>query len=156
MERFWSKVEKGSPEECWIWTAARNGDGYGRFSVNGQIVGAHVFSFLLAGGKLTEENPWVLHTCDNPPCVNPAHLFGGNSLTNVQDCMEKGRAKMGTYERGPDWCSNLAKLTPEQVLEIRELAAAGELTQKQIGQQFGITEHAVGLIHLRKRWAHLA
>lgn len=91
IERFWAKVEKAGDDECWLWTAATNGYGYGALSIgNGINTSAHRFAWALHFGEF-DEDAWVLHHCDNPPCVNPAHLFLGDPLANVQDMDAKGR-----------------------------------------------------------------
>lgn len=96
-ERFWQKVVKGEPGECWVWTAAKNTYGYGCMRVPEQDrnVGAHIISWFLHYGTWPIAPLWVLHTCDNPPCVNPAHLWLGTHADNMQDMVSKGR--QGAY-----------------------------------------------------------
>lgn len=88
-ERFAAGVQPGEPEVCWEWRGSRTNWNYGRIRISNQSVGAHRVSFVLAGGDLLA--PSVLHHCDNPPCVNPAHLFNGTNGDNVRDMMAKGR-----------------------------------------------------------------
>lgn len=85
--RFWDKVDIGSREECWPWRASRAW-GYGRFWDGENAVKAHRYSFFLHYGFYP---PVVMHTCDNPPCVNPGHLVEGTQALNVQDMVAKGR-----------------------------------------------------------------
>ena len=87
-DRFFAKVKKTST--CWLWTGATNRAGYGRFGVSGDNRLAHRVSWLLEHGQLSDSDH-VLHRCDNPPCVNPAHLFLGTNHDNVMDKMSKGR-----------------------------------------------------------------
>lgn len=90
-DRFWPKVQKG--EGCWEWIGSRNAAGYGKMTVGGRGAGhvrAHRVSWELANGPVPE-GLWVLHTCDNPPCVRPDHLWLGTRLDNMRDCASKGR-----------------------------------------------------------------
>jgi len=87
-ERFWKNVEKSAG--CWLWHGNRDDNGYGRFGIEGQIVLAHRFSWLLATGRLSDDI-CILHKCDNPPCVCPDHLFEGDRGDNARDMAAKGR-----------------------------------------------------------------
>lgn len=89
IERFWSKVDKRGPDECWPWTGGKFWDGYGWFSVAGAKKKAHRVSFFLQHGRWPE--PCCLHRCDNPGCVNPVHLFEGTHTDNMRDRERKGR-----------------------------------------------------------------
>ena len=79
---FWSKVERGAADECWLWQGATNGAGkglgHGQITVVGARVLAHRYSWELAHGSLPE-GMFVLHRCDNPPCINPAHPVPGDA-----------------------------------------------------------------------------
>jgi hypothetical protein len=88
-ERFWLKVDTSG--ECWEWQAARDSSGYGRFRAPKGAVFAHRFSHELHNGPIVGDG-WVLHSCDNPPCVNPAHLREGTVADNVRDMLQRGRA----------------------------------------------------------------
>lgn len=110
---FWQKVDKGTEDGCWIWTGARHRKGYGRFAVaNRRKVYAHRYSWELAHGPIPD-GLFVLHRCDNPPCVNPGHLFLGTNQDNMRDAAAKGRLV------------SRAKLTEAIVTSMRRRHAAG-------------------------------
>ncbi|MBI5315856.1 MAG: HNH endonuclease [Nitrospirae bacterium] len=88
-DRFWSKVAKGPPEDCWLWMGARLLTGYGVFSLGGSD-GAHRVAWMLTHGPIPPGRH-ICHHCDNPPCCNPAHLFCGTHLDNMRDRDRKGR-----------------------------------------------------------------
>src|ERR1700722_1599308 len=90
-ERFWSKVQKS--EGCWLWIGCRHRQGYGKLHTGGKIgkvVPAHRISWGVNFGPISD-GLWVLHKCDNPPCVRPDHLFLGDRKDNMVDCAQKGR-----------------------------------------------------------------
>lgn len=110
-QRFWPKVDRRGSDECWEWQGARRGRGYGAFGVpGGKNVDAHRMSYALAHNLDPLNMPFVVrHTCDNPPCVNPAHLIAGTTQDNVNDMRDRGRAHFPLVDhcqRGHD----LAKL----------------------------------------------
>ena len=140
LERFWSKVDMGAPDECWEWTAAKVRDGYGSFTISGKMHGAHRLAWQFVHGHIPE-GMFICHHCDNPGCVNHRHLFLGTNDDNIMDAVKKGR-----------WTQ---KLTSEEVLEIRKLLAAGERLQREIAKDFGVCRQTVSLIKLGKIWRWL-
>ena len=92
--RFWEWVRITDPEGCWEWVGAKSYNGYGRFSIGGRYYGTHRVAYELFGGSIPT-GMCILHSCDNPPCVNPAHLRLGTQLDNMRDMHAKGRARQG-------------------------------------------------------------
>lgn len=148
IKRFWTKVEK--TPDCWLWTAGKDRDGYGQYWADRIPVRAHVYSFLLHGGQI-EAGKCVCHTCDNPSCIAPYHLWQGTDLQNKQDKKRKGRHVGAHKGEG----HHKAKLTEGQVREMRQTYAAGGISQEAVGRLYGISQGHVKDIVSRKRWKHV-
>jgi len=161
MARFWAKVDKNGPIVshvkglgcCWLWKAATNSDGYGLVGVDGRTLRAHRVSWEIHNGPIPA-GMCILHRCDNPACVNPAHLFLGTDADNIRDCVAKGRHV--THPAPPGEGHRSAKLTDANVLEIRKLYAAGGVFQRELGERFGVSRQNISYILSRKAWAHVA
>ena len=97
--RFWSRVDKSSgPESCWSWTGALKEKGYGTLSRNNRMVRAHRVAYELSRGPIAGDM-LVCHSCDNPVCCNPAHLWLGTAAQNSGDMRIKGRSKLINLNR---------------------------------------------------------
>lgn len=101
--RFWAKVQIAGEDDCWLWTAGRNGAGYGSLGKDSRSIMAHRASWLIHFGEIPNVEPRlvVMHKCDNPPCVNPNHLELGTHSDNMQDALRKGRFNGGRKLRNP-------------------------------------------------------
>jgi hypothetical protein len=144
-EKFWANVDRHSPDECWWWTG-RNRDGrYGILTHRGKGAGAHRISYEIHIGAIPK-GMLVCHTCDNPACVNPKHLFLGTPKDNMQDKMAKGRGRHLKGDKNP-----ASRLTTSKVIAIRERARNGE-SQRALAREYGICQQTVSEIVLHKIW----
>lgn len=145
---FWAKVDKQSSEKgCWIWTASKYKWGYGIFAIgNGRNEGAHRVSYAISKGPIPSDK-YVCHSCDNPACVNPEHLFLGTSKENHQDSMRKGRHAFG--ER-----FGRSKLTEGQVKKIISDYASG-VSRKELSTRYGVSHVQIWYITKGRSWKHL-
>lgn len=134
---FWSYVDKSS--DCWIWTGARATFGYGRYKEEA----AHRVAFRLTHGPIPE-GAYILHSCDNPPCVNPAHLRVGNAADNMADRSERGRAPVG--EENYAW--RRSTLTVDDVRAIR----ADSRTTRTLAPLYGVSSQTISDIRRRRSW----
>lgn len=142
-ERFWSKVERNAPDECWPWTAGRFLGGYGLFSIGNRDFGAHRIAWRLLHGPIPDRKH-VCHRCDNPACCNPGHLFLGTNADNMRDRDSKGRQARGT--RHPR-----AKLTDDLVRAIR----ADGRGSKALSKALGVSRTVIRNVLLGLRWRHV-
>jgi hypothetical protein len=144
-ESFWARVDK--TKSCWEWQGYVNKFGYGSVAWHGRTYLAHRIAAWLVGMVAsptaptdTRERAFVLHSCDNPPCCNPEHLFLGNFSDNQLDAYQKNRQEQ---PRGANHAN--AKLTWEQVSDIRKRYAAGEL-QVPLAKTFGVSQRVISLV----------
>lgn len=156
-ERFWARVDCSGA--CWPWTGSLTRDGYGHFAPGGpygrRLVLAHRFGWELTHGPIPPELR-VLHTCDNPPCVNPAHLWLGTQRDNMRDAAAKGR--VGAQQH-PDLyrtlCRGRSVLTAAQVLEIRALADTEGLRVCVLARRYGVRWTVIKAVISRETWQHI-
>lgn len=148
-ERFWRFVDQRGTDDCWPWTGwifSRNP--YGGFSYGGKNHRAHKVAYELTYGDVPE-GLVVMHTCDNPPCCNPAHLKVGTFAENTEDMVRKGRLNPPIGER-----QIRAKLTAADVRRIRDLASTG-MTHAAIGDMLGVSQSAVTRVVRKNSWKHI-
>lgn len=154
IDRFWSKVSKAGPDDCWDWTGGINATGYGHFNLRaGVTLRAHRVAWALANGRPFPSRALALHSCDRPSCCNPAHLRPGTHRDNVHDMDSRGRRRTVSIPR-PGELNPAHKLTESQVIEIHSLAAAGE-THTAIAPRFGVSRSAISRILRREVWKHI-
>lgn len=113
INRFWPKVKRGKPDECWEWQAAKDHRGYGVFGVERKSRWAHRISYQIQNGNIPQDL-FVCHHCDNPSCVNPYHLFLGTNSDNMMDMVAKGRGRTDYSRRIT--CENGHKLEGENLI----------------------------------------
>jgi HNH endonuclease len=148
--RFWPKVSPEPNTGCWLWAGAVNSAGYGKIGLPGdKTEDAHRVSWRLTRGDPGAMS--VLHKCDVPACVNPAHLFLGTQADNMQDMIAKGRRTRSGC-KGEDQPN--AKLTESSVRSIRARYLAGE-PAKKLAAEFGIVPDYVSQLARRKAWRHI-
>lgn len=154
IERFWSYVEVGAPEECWRWRGKpQQPHGYGRMRLTRDGRYLTVRSNRLAWAVHHGEDPGALHVChhcDNPICVNPAHLFLGTHQENMRDRTKKGRHPGLPALNGQ--ANPNAKLTDRDVLEIRCRYQRDGLTALELAREFGISEGHLRDIARGRKW----
>lgn len=144
-ERFWDRVDKKEPDDCWLWTGAtaRN---YGILTINYKSYYAHRLAWTLTYGPI-RKNLHVLHHCDQPKCVNPKHLFLGSHADNMADMVKKDRQAKGELH-------SKTKLTDDNVREIHRLYSEG-VKQNIIAQKFNMSVSSIYNIVKGRRWKHI-
>jgi hypothetical protein len=148
---FWERVRIGGPDECWPWQAGKDARGYGAVRANGvKKVATHV-AFLLTYGRWPAPGLFLLHSCDNPPCVNPAHLREGDRAANIRDAIERGQM---WWHRGS--AHRRAVLTEELVMEMRRRFQSGEKPSAialTLGKKLGTVERIC--YQPERYWSHV-
>lgn len=140
VSRFWRLVDVRGEGECWPWRGDTDQDGYGVFVYRGRKAGAHEYALSFTTGERRGRGLVTCHSCDNPPCCNPAHLRFDTPAGNSLDAVMRSRTRNGT-----------TVLTEGDVVLIRERRHAGA-RQKDLAEQFGITDGQVSMIVRGIRW----
>lgn len=153
-ERFWPKVDKRGPDECWPWKPSPGSHGYGIFApVRRHATTSHRVAYMLTKGDIPD-GLFIMHTCDFRPCCNPAHLVAGTQSENMIDASVKGRLKDRNTPRGEaHW---KAKLSDKKVRKILELMRASKTTDTGLAKRFGVSNYAISNIRHGKAWSHIA
>ena len=167
-DRFWGYVEK--TETCWLWRGSRTPEGYGQFSLGGRHdrkrIQAHRWAYKQLKGPIPE-HLFVCHRCDIPACVRPDHLFLGTQADNIRDMINKNRHGWVTH---PERMAHVlrvrknpikgervwtAKLTAEQVSEIRNRYSPRKITAKQLAAEYSVSYWNIYEILWGNTWKHL-
>lgn len=148
-ERYADRIDRAGDNDCWVWTGARASRCYGHTHLNNEHIYAHRAAYEWAHGVGSAEGWVVRHQCDNPPCCNPGHLLVGTQADNMQDMLSRGR---GNPSKGTEiWT---AKLSEDDVLEVRRLAASGWPIAR-IREVFPIKHTALMYAATGRTWKHL-
>ena len=145
LKRFWSRVKK-TKGGCWEWTAYKS-RGYGQIRLQGKTWRVHILSYRLFNTDY-KEGLCIRHKCDNPSCVNPRHLELGTTQQNTQDRVKRGRCAMGSR-------NGKAKLTAEDVIEIRRRYANGLTNYTQLGKLYNVGDNCIRKIIKGITWTHI-
>jgi len=147
MERFRKKVLVDPETGCHVWQGAKIRGGYGHFRDYDKMVPAHRFHWEVIHGKVPDDLK-VCHSCANPACVNPAHLYLDTHARNMAKMSEAGRIARGGKH-------GQSKLKEEQVREIIDLFRTGKYAKSEIARRFGVTRETVSKVVSGKRWRHV-
>lgn len=150
-KRFWEKVEIDSDlNKCWEWKNYLDKDGYGTFYFNGTSKKAHRFSYEIYNDL--DDALDICHTCDNPSCVNPTHLFTDTHADNMKDMKDKKRSRVSVGDLNTN-----AKLNENEIKEAFNLILQGIITSKQDLMDYNInfTKYSINKIINRKTWTHI-
>jgi hypothetical protein len=140
--RFWKYTAKGPKEECWPWVGAQQG-GYGVLKVGGKFERASRVSYAMHFGDIGPSQ-LVCHRCDNPTCVNPAHLFLGTNKENMQDAAEKNRTLFGAR-------NNKTKLSDIKV-KLGRLLRDNGWSYEKIALRFNVSGTTMSAAIRGKTW----
>lgn len=152
------------PSGCWEWNRSRDQDGYGHLSWERKTVRAHRLSWMAFYGPIPI-GIQVCHTCDNPCCVNPSHLWLGTNADNTADRTRKGRESRGnshtaTFINNPKWWAARPKGSSHVNSKINEAQARAILNdtrpQRVIAVDYGVAQSLISLVKRRKLWAHVS
>jgi len=132
---------------CIIFTGAKDKDGYGKIKRGGKCLKAHRHAYSEINGPIPKDMI-VCHSCDNPSCINPDHLFLGTHKNNSDDKISKGRDR---YAIQTGQKNGNSKLTENDVSEIRRLISEG-ITNKKIAEMFNVTQQNISIIKHKKSW----
>lgn len=146
-DKFWQKIDRTG--ECWIWKRGRFKSGYGKVGYGCKQLRSHRIAFALSNGNIPDGLN-VLHTCDNPPCCNPAHLWLGTDKDNAADCTAKNRRNPLMGSDNP-----VSKLSESVVLKMRKYHT-NDTSYAELGRRFGVSRDAARKAVIGITWKHVS
>lgn len=151
LDRLLNKIDKRGADECWPWIGGMGSWGYGSFWLDGKNINSSRAAYILMVGPV-DSSLVIRHTCDNPPCCNPAHLIPGTPADNLKDCRDRKRA---VYRAGKDHHRATRKLTDSHVREVKKLSSQG-LNNCEIARRYGVNNTTIRSIVIGDTWKHIA
>lgn len=145
--RLFERVDRGSHDGCWPYRGRLNKAGYGEIDWGGRPFGAHRLMFMIVNGDIPDGHE-VCHSCDNPSCCNPDHLWAGTHAENVADMWSKGRARPQA-QRGSK--HGMSRLTEADIIAIR----ASNERRSVLAQRYSVGEQTISNIRSRRSWRHV-
>ena len=143
---FWSLVIK--TETCWLWSGYLTPEGYGQIRWNRKCRAASRVAYELTYGPVESSKTFVLHRCDNPPCVRPDHLKTGTAADNSRDMTERNRQSKGEHRHN-------AKLNTEKVRAMRQEYVKRRITFKYLARKHGVSIATAANVIYGKTWKHI-
>lgn len=152
LQTFMSRVEPDLNSGCWLWSGAPAAGNYGCIKFDGRYQKAHRVSWALHNGFMPPSHTKVCHSCDTPPCVNPAHLWLGTQADNVADMVAKGRGRTS-----PRFGSQnaVSVLDETRVWEIKQLVALKQFSGNEVARSYGVSPMTVSRIVNCQTWPHV-
>ncbi len=151
IQRFNQLNIKDDKDKCWNWPYYIDDYGYGNFKINNKHYKPHRVALLIHTNLLKSEL-WALHTCNNKSCVNPNHLYWGDDLDNSRDYI-KSNPNAFNHVRGEN--NYGSRNTEKDIKEIREKYRTGKYLQKELADEYGISESHISKIISKKKWKHI-
>lgn len=151
IERFWTKVDKKSDNECWEWKSTILNTGYGQFTIKAiNKYSSHRIAYSLYNNEVINITDLILHNCDNRKCCNPYHLRKGTHKENMKDMTNRNRSYKPNGEKHPN-----CKLTEQDIIDIRAKYIPRKYTQQKLADEYNLSIQHVSDIINKKKWKHI-